>query len=69
MLVFSVAVFLRILRRPHFPQPTDPKADTISKKEIVEETTKISCSYCDNLYDEKSDRCPHCGAPRKNVKI
>ena len=21
---------------------------------------KIRCPYCDNLYDEKLDKCPHC---------
>jgi RNA polymerase subunit RPABC4/transcription elongation factor Spt4 len=43
-------------------------ADTRSRaKEIVKEKEiiiKIRCRYCDNLYDETLDKCPHCGAQR-----
>lgn len=33
----------------------------IKEKEIV---VKITCLYCQNLYDETLDRCPHCGGHR-----
>lgn len=36
----------------------------VKEKEIVREIVKIRCSYCDNLYDEKLDKCPHCGGKR-----
>jgi DNA-directed RNA polymerase subunit RPC12/RpoP len=25
---------------------------------------KIRCPYCNNLYEEKYDKCPHCGGKR-----
>jgi hypothetical protein len=36
----------------------------VKEKEIVREKeviVKVRCSYCNNLYDETLDRCPHCG--------
>lgn len=33
----------------------------IKEKEIIKEIVKIRCPYCNNLYNEKEDKCPHCG--------
>jgi RNA polymerase subunit RPABC4/transcription elongation factor Spt4 len=43
-------------------------ADTRARaKEIMKEKeviVKIRCAYCNNLYNETLDKCPHCGAKR-----
>jgi rubrerythrin len=31
-------------------------------REIIREIIKVKCSHCGNLYDQKEDRCPYCGA-------
>jgi hypothetical protein len=43
--------------------PTKPgNQPAVIEKEIIREIVKIRCPYCNNLYDEKLDKCPHCGA-------
>ncbi|MEM4733096.1 MAG: hypothetical protein QXD70_01030 [Candidatus Bathyarchaeia archaeon] len=38
---------------------------TVVHKETVKEVVvKVRCPYCHALYDEKNDRCPHCGGIR-----
>jgi len=44
------------------PQPEVPlvkEREVIKEREIV----KIRCRYCGKLFDERLDKCPHCGAP------
>lgn len=36
----------------------------VKEKEIIREIVKIRCPYCGNLYDEKLDKCPHCGGKK-----
>lgn len=39
----------------------------IKEKEIIREREviiKMRCPYCNNLYDETLDKCPHCGGTR-----
>jgi hypothetical protein len=36
----------------------------IIEKETIKEIVKIRCPFCANLYDEKIDKCPHCGGNR-----
>jgi len=36
----------------------------VKEKEIIREIVKIRCTYCGNLYDEKLDKCPHCGGKK-----
>jgi rubrerythrin len=36
-------------------------ATPVVVREIIREIVKIKCSHCGNLYDQKEDRCPHCG--------
>jgi rubrerythrin len=43
------------------PEKTLKEKEIIKEKEVV---VKIRCSYCNNLYDETLDKCPHCGAKR-----
>ena len=53
----------------NIPPPVikEPKESGIKEKEIIREKEviiKIRCPYCQNLYDETLDKCPHCGAKR-----
>lgn len=38
------------------------KPPVTREREIIKEIVKIRCRYCGKLYDERLDRCPHCGA-------
>lgn len=38
------------------------KPQVSREREIIKEIVKIRCSYCGKLYDERLDKCPHCGA-------
>jgi len=59
----AVINFYRILRRPSqsTPEETTP---IVKEREIIREIVKIRCPYCNNLYDEKYDKCPYCGGKR-----
>jgi len=66
ILILSVlATFLRIFRRPRGIQSTEEGAAVVKEREIIREIVKIRCPYCNNLYDEKYDKCPHCGGKRR----
>ncbi len=43
------------------PPPPIYQKEIIREKEVI---IKIRCGYCQNLYDETWDHCPHCGAKR-----
>ena len=45
-------------------RPTFENQQVVKEREIVREIVKIRCSYCGNLYDEKLDKCPHCGGKK-----
>jgi rRNA maturation endonuclease Nob1 len=32
-------------------------------RETVREIVKIRCQHCKTLFEERLDKCPHCGAP------
>ena len=34
----------------------------VKEREVVRELVKIRCAYCGKLYDERLNKCPHCGA-------
>lgn len=38
------------------------KPPVTREREIIKEIVKIRCRYYGKLYDERSDKCPHCGA-------
>jgi hypothetical protein len=54
-------IFLRLFRRRHENQSTQDGPSV-----VIKEVVKIRCPYCSKLYDEKYDKCPHCGGKRKN---
>jgi hypothetical protein len=41
---------------------TQTVKEVYREKEILREIVKIRCRYCGRLYEERLDRCPHCGA-------
>ena len=44
--------------------PIQPATREIYKeREIIREIVKIRCRNCGTLFEEKANRCPHCGAP------
>ncbi len=47
-------------------QPTAPPTTTkeiYREREIIRETVKIRCRHCGTVFEERLDKCPHCGAP------
>jgi len=59
-----VTKLLRIFRRPSESQSTIEGETVVKEREIIREIVKIRCPYCNNLYDEKYDKCPYCGGKR-----
>jgi len=65
IIILSVlTTFLRIFRRLPETQSTEEGTTVVKEREIIKEIVKIRCPYCNNLYDEKYDKCPHCGGKR-----
>jgi rubrerythrin len=66
LIIVSVAVSItRSIRFSEKDQGRTPEAQpTIKEREIIREIVKIRCSYCGNLYEEKEDKCPHCGGKK-----
>jgi len=65
IILLSVIIsFVRLLRKPHGTQPVEGTS-VVKEREIIRENIKIRCPYCNNLYDERYDNCPHCGGKRK----
>jgi len=64
MVILSAIVnFYRTLHKPEQSISTEP-APVVKEREIIREIVKIRCPYCNNLYDEKYEKCPHCGGKR-----
>jgi len=64
--VFSLIVFsiiYQILRSRNIRQP-ETIQNIIKEREIIKEIVKIRCQYCNNLYDETEEKCPHCGGTK-----
>jgi DNA-directed RNA polymerase subunit RPC12/RpoP len=70
VLVFALAIlsailnFYRNLRKPSQQFAEESKPTVVKEREIIREIVKIRCPYCNNLYDEKYDKCPYCGGKR-----
>ncbi len=64
ILLSAIISFIRLLRRPHGTQTVEGTS-VVKEREIIREVIKIRCPYCNNLYAEKYDNCPHCGGKRK----
>ncbi len=60
----AIVSFVRLLRKPKETQPPEG-ASVIREREVIRQIVKIRCPYCNNLYDEKYDKCPHCGGKRE----
>jgi rRNA maturation endonuclease Nob1 len=45
------------------PAQSPQVKEVYRERETVREIVKIRCSHCRTTFDEKLDRCPHCGAP------
>jgi hypothetical protein len=33
----------------------------MKEREVIREIVKVRCGHCGNLYDERDNKCPHCG--------
>jgi rRNA maturation endonuclease Nob1 len=43
--------------------PSIPTKEVYREREVItREIVKIRCRHCGTLFEEKLDRCPHCGA-------
>jgi DNA-directed RNA polymerase subunit RPC12/RpoP len=63
-IIVSVIInFIRVLKKPPQSQSEESGA-IVREREIIREIVKIRCPYCNNLYEEKYDKCPHCGGKR-----
>ena len=62
-IVSAIINFIRVLRKPPHSQ-SEERTAIVREREIIKEIVKIRCQYCNNLYDEKYDKCPYCGGKR-----
>ena len=63
--VFLISFIYRVMKGGKIPeQATSENQPIVKEKEIIREIVKIRCPYCGNLYDEKLDKCPHCGGKK-----
>lgn len=65
-IVFWWVIFvIRMIKtRGRVQETASETQPVIREKEIIREIVKIRCPYCGNLYDEKLDKCPHCGGKK-----
>ena len=69
-LLMTVGLFLTICGALPSRAHDEPSAkssdvsDAVRREEIIrkEVIVKIRCGYCNAVFDETLDRCPHCGA-------
>ncbi len=65
MVVFLAVFIIRMIKAGKVSeQITSVNQPIIKEKEIIREIVKIRCPYCGDLYDEKLDKCPHCGGKK-----
>jgi len=57
--VQSGSLFMRWKLIPQTDVASPPPMVT---KEVVKEIVKIRCGHCGNLFDERANKCPNCGA-------
>ena len=43
------------------PETPAERQTIIKEREVIKETIKIRCRNCGRLYDERDNKCPHCG--------
>jgi uncharacterized membrane protein len=60
--VISLIRSMKSTRKGQWQNPeTQP---TIKERERIREIVKVRYPYCNNLYDETEDKCPHCGGTK-----
>jgi len=59
--VIIVMIFRVLGMRGKEIEWTSTKSEVVKEREVIREIVKIRCRYCGQLYEEKLDRCPHCG--------
>lgn len=60
VLVFIVTIFVIIVRVLTMRR-SELKHEVVKEREVIREIVKVRCRYCGQLFEEKLDRCPHCG--------
>lgn len=60
------ATFFRFFQKLSGTESSGEGTALIKERETIREIVKIRCQYCGNLYDEKDDKCPHCGGKREH---
>jgi len=60
VLTFIVVIFVTIVRVLTM-RKGEMGSGVVKEREVIREIVKIRCRYCGQLYEEKLDRCPHCG--------
>ncbi len=72
VIIFSLAIFfgvfatfVRFFQKVSGAKSSGEETALIKERETIREIVKIRCPYCSNLYDEKYDKCPHCGGKRE----
>jgi len=69
VIMFIAVIVVMIVRalalRKGEVEGASAKSEVIREKEVIREIVKVRCRYCGQLYEEKLDKCPHCGG--KNV--
>lgn len=62
------AIYQRVVTATKKQAETEKQRTTrpaVREKEIIREVIyKMKCPYCDKLYNEVLDVCPHCGGKR-----
>lgn len=60
-----VGIYRLMKGKGGFPeQATSEDQPIVKEREMIREIVKIRCPYCGHLYEEKLDRCPHCGGKK-----
>jgi len=69
VIMFIAVIVVMIVRalalRKGEVEGASAKSEVIREKEVIREIVKVRCRYCGQLYEERLDKCPHCGG--KNV--
>ncbi len=66
MVFFWIFFFTNILRgrRDSPTQGSSSSEPFVVQREVIREIVKVRCPYCNQLYEEKLDTCPYCGAKK-----
>jgi len=66
IVIWWIIVLGRVMKGKHGleGQVTSEDQPVVKEREIIREIVKIRCPYCGHLYEEKLDRCPHCGGKK-----